>query len=111
MLNHYNCFYFFKDNTARCQLLNCSTGSVSPSYSEIKTNETYEIERLTIFFKTDAFILDKPCGKYRSANLDVTINCEGKYLQGNGHIQKRFQIELHTDNNGLLVQGRTPVFM
>lgn len=55
----------------------------------MESGKTYEIEKLTIqFFETDEFILEKPCSSYHNDDVYVTVNCEGKYIQGNGYIKK-----------------------
>lgn len=54
----------------------------------MESGKTYEIEKLTIQFETDEFILEKPCGKYDNDDVYVTVSCEGKYIQGNGYIKK-----------------------
>lgn len=48
-------------------------------------SKKYEIEELKIVFSstTYTFILEKQCPDYPNKNVYVTINCEGKYLQGN----------------------------
>lgn len=48
-------------------------------------SKKYEIEELKIVFSstTYTFILEKQCPDYSNKNVYVTINCEGKYLQGN----------------------------
>lgn len=76
-------FSFFVDNKKRCQV-NCSIDSLNPSYNDMDEDTWYEIERLQISFSstTYTFILDKPCGKFRSEDFFITVHCEGKYIQG-----------------------------
>lgn len=47
-------------------------------------SKKYEIEELKIVFlsTTYTFILEKQCYEYNNEDVFVTINCEGKYLQG-----------------------------
>lgn len=91
----YKYFFFFQDHTARCQWFDCSV--IYVSHPVMKTDETYEIERLIIqFFKTDEFILNKSCWKYDNKDVYVTVNCEAKYIQGNGYIKNVFRSNLHT---------------
>lgn len=54
----------------------------------MESGKTYEIEELTIQFETEKFILEKPCSSYPNDDVYVTVNCEGKYIQGNGYIKK-----------------------
>lgn len=55
-------------------------------------SKEYEIEKLNISFSstTYTFILEKQCPNdmYPNKNVYVTINCEGKYLQGKLFIKK-----------------------
>lgn len=77
--------FLFLDNAnaERCQI-NCSITSFKPLYEDMDASEDYEIEKLKIIFSstTYTFILEKQCPRYRYTNVYVTINCEGKYLQG-----------------------------
>lgn len=77
--------FLFLDNAnaERCQI-NCFVTSLEPLYEDMDASEDYEIEKLKIIFNdtTYTFILEKQCPHYRSNNVYVTINCEGKYLQG-----------------------------
>lgn len=63
----------------------------------MKTDETYEIERLRIkFFKTDDIVLYKPCGYFRNKDIDVDVNCEEINLQGIEYIKKVFRSNVQT---------------
>lgn len=81
---HLKSFFLDNENAERCQI-NCSMISLDPYYEDMDASEKYEIEELKIIFSstTYTFILEKQCGDYSYKNVYVTINCEGKYLQGN----------------------------
>lgn len=50
-------------------------------------NKWYEIEKLEISFLSTpyTFLMEKSCRQHRRVDVNVTIHCEGKYLQGNSH--------------------------
>lgn len=50
-------------------------------------NKWYEIEKLEIRFLSTpyTFVMEKSCRRYEFFDVDVTLHCEGKYLQGNSH--------------------------
>lgn len=79
-------FFIENEDAKRCQI-NCSIESLDPLYNDMDASKKYEIEELKIVFSstTYTFNLEKQCPDYmyRNKNVYVTINCEGKYLQGN----------------------------
>lgn len=79
-------FFIENEDAKRCQI-NCSIKSLDPLYKDMDASKKYEIEELKIVFSstTYTFILEKQCPNHMYPNKDVyvTINCEGKYLQGN----------------------------
>lgn len=50
-------------------------------------NKWHEIEKLEISFSSTpyTFLMKKSCSQHKFVDVDVTIHCEGKYLQGNFH--------------------------
>lgn len=78
--------FLFLDNAnaERCQI-NCFITSLEPRYEDMDASEEYQIEKLKIIFSstTYTFILEKQCHDYLNKDVYVTINCEGKYIQGN----------------------------